>query len=106
MGDEQRSHELSRDATWGWERNEVQETIQAEDQEDHSCKVSGDCRCGFHRVLLRLMIITIDANYIDDNTTDGIFFWKIQVIYAPRRSKHGPRLARHGQSDACAYPLC
>src|SRR5258707_13473236 len=26
----------------------MQETIQAEDQEDHSCQVSGDCRCGFH----------------------------------------------------------
>src|ERR1700739_258951 len=36
MGAKQGSHELSRDATWWWERNEVQETIQAEDQEDHS----------------------------------------------------------------------
>src|SRR5580692_10798838 len=51
-------------------------------------------------------ITTIDANYLDANTTDGIFFRKIQVIYAPRFSKVGPRLARHDQSDARAYPLC
>ena len=42
----------------------------------------------FITVLLRLTIITIDANYLDVNTTDGIFFWKIQVIYGPRRSKN------------------
>src|SRR6266568_7831783 len=106
MLDNQGSHELSRDATWWWERNEVQETIQAEHQKDPSCQVSGNCGRGFHNGSPLLTIITIDANYLDANTTDGISSWRIQVIYGPRRSKGGPRLARHDQSDARAYPLC
>src|ERR1700676_1152773 len=60
----------------------------------------------FIQVLLRLTVITIDANYLDVNISDGVFFSKIQVIYGPKRPKNGPRLARHDQSDARAYPLC
>src|ERR1700751_1060689 len=56
--------------------------------------------------LLCSRFITVEVNYLDFNTIDGIFFWKIQVIYAPRLSKVGPCLARHDQSNARAYPLC
>src|SRR5690242_19790556 len=40
-------------------------------------------------------------NHIEVNTIDDIYFWEIQVFYGAKLSRHGARLARDVESNAC-----
>src|SRR5580658_6181492 len=107
MRGEQGAHELSRDALrWG-HGNEMQEAVQAENKEDCTRQIAGDCGNGFHnRVLLLDRQPFHGVNHIDVNTIDDVYSLEIQVFYEPRPSGSGTRLASNDEGDARPDEVC
>src|SRR5215469_13063801 len=78
-------HELSRDAPRRGKGNEVQEAVQPKNKKDHARQIAGDYGSGSHnRVLLFDRRHCIGVTYIDFNTFDDVYFWKIQIFFMTR----------------------
>src|SRR5258708_18906036 len=101
------THELSRDASRRGQRNEVQEAVQAENEEDHTRQISGNCGSGSHnQVLLLDWQPSHGVNHIDVDIIDGVYLKEIQEFYEPGQAGTGARLAGNDEGDALPDEVC